>query len=460
MGQNIDIILEGKAEPSQQRTYINLPFTVPEHVTRLDVRYEYSDQVGSSPELVNGNTVDIGIFDARGADFLASGFRGWSGSARDRFYIAHEHATPGYLYGPIQPGTWNITLGLYKIWEHGCTYKVSITLTVDDQDREPVQFPALLPLRSTSNRQPSADGWYKGELHCHSTHSDGDSEADELVQLAEARGLDFLALTDHNNITHQAALNHIETSIMLIPGLEVTTYYGHWNIWGDHGWIDFRLQTAEHMAKAIEEAVRRGYLVSCNHPRPQGPDWEFREAEGYHCVEIWNGPWPYGNTHCLAFWEDHLRQGKRLPAVGGSDTHFLKRDFEPRLGYPTTYVYVEGAPSPAKLLAGIRAGHAFVTNAPDGPQLYLTAGDCMMGDVIARPASANITLQLHIKGGDTLKLQLVGAEGVLYETRVKDADTHIELELDVADTPYLYGRLVYDTDELNAACITNPIYLD
>ena len=212
-----------------------------------------------------------------------------------------------------------------------------------------------------------AGGWYRGELHSHTYHSDGDSPAIDVVRKAEALGLDFLAITDHNSICHQVELNRIDTPLILIPGYEVTTFHGHWNIWGDQGWIDFRILTAEQMSQAIQEAVRRGFLVSCNHPRQYGPPWAFGEVEGFHCVEVWNGPWPLLNEECLAFWEAKLRNGKRFSAVGGSDNHFLKREHHASLAVPTTYIYCEGDPSAAALLDGLRAGHAFVTESPDGP---------------------------------------------------------------------------------------------
>lgn len=462
MTETIEIVLRGTIPGGQQRTYLNVPFDMPEHVTRLDVRYEYSDRVGSDPHLTNGNTVDIGIFDARGAGFLSDGFRGWSGSARDHFYIAQDSATAGYLFGPIQPGQWTIILGLYKIWDKGCDYEVNITLTAAPTAERRTTFPAMLPLRDEPTRPPSPAGWYRGDLHCHSVHSDGDAEVEELLSMAQERGLDYLAVTDHNNITHQAALESIKSEVMMIPGIEVTTYFGHWNIWGDQGWIDFRVQSTEDMQQAITEAVDRGYLVSCNHPRPAGPDWEFREAEGYHCVEIYNGPWQFGNHHCLAYWESLLRQGKRLVAVGGSDTHFLHKDFYPRLGYPTTFIHCEENPTPRKLIDSLRAGHAFVTHSPDGPQLYLTAQGRMMGDTINISGQNSVEVSFKTIGAQGLRLQFVGADGILIDEILPDDAASGARTVNVnTGTLFIYARLIDDDpDELFVHTVTNPLYLE
>ncbi len=245
------LTLTGHAEQQQTKTYVHVPFDVPEGTGRIDVRYQYSDQVGSDPHLTNGNTVDIGIFDPRGIQFLTDGFRGWSGSARQEFFISGNEATPAYLPGTIQPGTWNVCLGLYKVAPQGCDYQIDVTLTPGESAGS---LAPLLPLRTTPGRI-KPDGWYCGEMHNHTYHSDGDSDPLDVVRRVEQLGLDFLAITDHNSLSHLARLNEIDTPLMLIPGIEVTTFRGHWNVWGDQGWIDFRITDEAHMAQAIAEAA-------------------------------------------------------------------------------------------------------------------------------------------------------------------------------------------------------------
>ena len=79
----------------------------------------------------------------------------------------------------------------------------------------------------------------------------------------------------------------------------------------------------------------------------------------------------------LAVWDDHLRRGERIVALGGSDTHRLHhhrgRLYEPRLGEPTTWVDTGEEPLTVDaLLAALKAGRCFVAASPDGPQLYLS----------------------------------------------------------------------------------------
>jgi hypothetical protein len=448
------LVLTGTATPHQTQTYVHLPFDMPEGVGRIDVRYEYTDAIGSDPQLTDGNTVDIGIFDSRGCAFMSAGFRGWSGSARSGFFIARNDATPGYLAGPIQPGTWYISLGLYKIGSRGCEYRVQITLTRDGAGAQGV-FAPLLPVRSDAG-QARPDGWYCGEMHCHTYHSDGDSDPLEVVGQAEALGLDFLAITDHNNISHLARLNMLEIPLILIPGFEVTTYKGHWNVWGDHGWIDFRIESEAQMAQAVAEASRRGYVVSCNHPRPYGPEWVYGGVNTFDCIEVWNGPWPLMNDVSLEFWESRLRAGRRYTAVGGSDSHFLKRAHHARLAHPTLWIYCDGEPSACKLLRALRAGHVTISERPTGPRLLLNAGDAMMGDALARPAGNQLSLSVRALNGEGSSLEVHTWAGCVYSLAVQSDDVYFELPVDVSSTPYVRAQLV---DNRMVRALTNPIYL-
>ncbi len=136
-----EIVLQGHFDAADQAAneFPLLPFEVPPGVVRLHARYQVSHQLdGSKIGWQEGNIVDIGIFDPRGAEFLtAPGFRGWSGTARTEFTIAAsmDETTPGYLAGPVQPGTWHIVLGLYQIAPDGCDYRVVITLDEDGETR-------------------------------------------------------------------------------------------------------------------------------------------------------------------------------------------------------------------------------------------------------------------------------------------------------------------------------------
>ena len=65
-----------------------------------------------------------------------------------------------------------------------------------------------------------------GDMHCHTTMSDGSTSPEMLVQYALDAGLDFIAVTDHDTMAGaQVAVNiGKRKGLRVIPGVEVSTY--------------------------------------------------------------------------------------------------------------------------------------------------------------------------------------------------------------------------------------------
>ncbi len=459
------LTLQGTFQQEQEKTYFYLPFEMPSQATQVRVHLDYSNRIGSNPLLTGGNTIDLGIFDARGIDFLAAGFRGWSGSERLTFFISETEATPGYVAGTLMPGQWHLFLGLYKIAPEGCSYRASIEIDTASGLQPTASVPAPVgALPSSTPRVPFAP-WVRGELHCHTWHSDGDTSPAGLVRLAHARGLDFLAVTDHNTISSQRDLATLsDPGLILLRGVEVTTFKGHFNVWGIGDWVDFRVQNPSDMAAVLAFAEERGALTCCNHPKPYGPAWDYAEVTNYDCVEVWNGPWTLLNEMALDFWKEQLAGGRHIPAVGGSDWH-RQRELEevpPRApGAPTTWVYAAGAPSASAILQGIRRGRVSLSSEPTGPFLDLRAGPSsatMGGDTLKRPDHERLTVRVHCLRGQGCLLQLLDQASVLYSQVVSEQDEWITTELPVPDSLYVRAELRTTDEEMKA--LTNPIYLE
>jgi hypothetical protein len=102
------------------------------------------------------------------------------------------------------------------------------------------------------------------------------------------------------------------------------------------------------------------------------------------------------------FWDDLLQQGRRITAVGGSDTHHLKKWMSRiyDMAMPTTWVWAQERTAEA-ILAGIKGGQVTISYASDALRLELAAdadGDggfeTMMGD--AAPESTELSLRLSV----------------------------------------------------------------
>lgn len=403
--------------------YLLVPFEVPPGLDGLSIDCQVSQ--GAQAALDNGtrNVIDLGLWDPRGVGFRDSGFRGWSGSERTSVTVGPaEVTTPGYVPGPIQPGLWHVVLGLYRIRDGGCGIEIQVEgrsaaaeepVVATNDIAGPASMPLagrpqdgqgfLLPsLQGVLRARP---GWYRGDLHTHTRHSDGLASVQELAAIARRRGLDFVAVTDHNTHTSWPYLAEAGgADLLLIPAEEITTYYGHANVWASSRWHDFRLRTPAAMAQVAAEAHAVGAPFSINHPCAPGAPWLLGTDLAFDFVEVWNGHWSQANKEALAWWDKLLQQGRRVIAVGGSDRHEGKTGGDQatlQVGQPTTWIYGREL-SIAGLLAGLRDGQVCISADPQGPRLdvaVITADGqrAAMGQQIAlagRPAR----VQVHVQG--------------------------------------------------------------
>jgi len=97
-------------------------------------------------------------------------------------------------------------------------------------------------------------GWYRGDFHVHSDCSDGDYPVGTVTLIAEAEGLDFYAITDHNTIEAFKSLEE-EHKTLVIPGLEVTFRLGHFNVFGLRDWADWMEGIVEIVPSKLDDGV-------------------------------------------------------------------------------------------------------------------------------------------------------------------------------------------------------------
>jgi len=72
----------------------------------------------------------------------------------------------------------------------------------------------------------------KIDLHVHSTHSDGIGNIHDILKTARLKGLDGLAITDHDTLKGYHEATTIDSGLFILPGYEVETDAGHLLILG------------------------------------------------------------------------------------------------------------------------------------------------------------------------------------------------------------------------------------
>lgn len=450
----------GSFEASEAGSFAYLPFPVPEWGRAIEVEYVYMG-------LGQGECViDVGVFEPGTLDLIAGmvNFRGWSGSSKKRFYVSDGSATPGYLPGPLKPGVWHVVLGLYKIPAGGCTCEVEVR----------VRSTSVVGVKRTGDARKAcvreSVGWVKGDFHVHSVHSDGDSTLEEIASKAREVGLDFVSVTDHNTHSHIAQLGgEWVDGVLVVRGVELTTYKGHLNIYAVSSTPEFRIRSSSELLQVVDRLKKQGALISVNHPKPMGPDWEWGLLELAHLVEVYHSVWGFNNYISLRKWDDALRRGFRLGLVGGSDVHKLKEAAGvSRLGCPTTWLRVDEL-SERGVLEALLKQRLFVSENPSGPkvELLLQQGHHLfqLGDSV--PA-ARASARISVEGGGGRLARLVSDRGVEHVFSVAEDPYPGEVEVDLRDRAFLRLEVLNQWEdpwdpyhrENDIAAMTAPIFVE
>ena len=466
-GQTRTKVFTGRFSSPDTADWHYLPFQVPKGVRRIDVSYDYKPM--PTPLGTTFNVVDIGIFDPSGAGLgNAAGFRGWTGGARRSFTIGNTSATPGYLAGPITPGRWRIVLGPYQIVPPGTPYRVEVTLHYGKRGRpfEPAPAPTTVA--------DSSPGWYRGDLHVHTVHSDGKQTQPEVLEYARSAGLDFIGSADHNNSAAQLTWGrYVDDDFLVIAGEEVTTRGGHWLAMGIPAgtWVDWRYRPEDGKLGRFTQQVRDlGGLSIAAHPYSLGTGitWDFGyDFAEVDAVEVWNGPWGRAtmlNEAAVKRWHELLTAGVFKPAIGNSDTH----NAEQQIGLPQTVVRAESLSTEA-LIAGYRAGHSWIAES-SAVELAFTAtlgevsGTC--GDRVPSAAGDQVAVRLEVTGVSGCVATLRGPgklndPDTVLGTGTADDSGRILLETTVpGGTAFVRAEVrrgLLATDPMVA--MTNPVFL-
>ncbi|WP_431042683.1 CehA/McbA family metallohydrolase [Streptomyces sp. P1-3] len=455
--------------PTGSPDFVYLPVEVPRGVREIAVSYSYDKPV--VPPGTQGNACDIGIFDERGNELGGRGFRGWSGGARTAFAISAEEATPGYLAGPVNAGTWHVVLGPYTVAPQGLAYEVTVTLRFGEQGETP--RPVYPPQRARGRGR----AWYRGDSHLHTVHSDGKRTPAELVAAARAAKLDFITTTEHNTTSSHGAFEGLwGDDLLILTGEEVTTRNGHVVALGtDPGvFIDWRYRARDNAFGRYARKIRQaGGLVIPAHPHGTcvGCNWKFGFNEA-DAVEVWNSTFTPDDEVTIAEWDNTLvasvRSGGRwLPAVGHSDAHR-----EPQVvGMPQTVVLADDL-SRTAIQDGIRAGRCWIAeSAAVGLAFSATGGPGRHADIGGRLRVGRdeaVTVRLEVSGvGADCSVRFVTDQGQLFTAALPPSGSGaVEWRTTASYAAYVRAEVRHAAADGGAsgipgpmAALTNPIFL-
>ncbi len=391
--------------PGGPKSFVEIPFEVGPEIERIEVSYAF-------PAGSGGSTIDLGL--AR-----EGRLRGWTGSEYGHVWIAEDRASAGYHAGPL-PGRWQVVLGIVRLGPDPWV-ELSIRL-IEKRPR-----------------------WLAGELHSHTEHSDGGVEATQALARARASGCDFVALTDHNT-TAQNRVRPEDTGLLLIPGLELTTYWGHTNFLGLAEPVqDSRCYDLADVARKMAEAREAGATVVINHPCSDAGfnRWQSGWDVAFDALEIWNGNWGAHNVEAVALWQSLLASGRRIPATGGSDFHLKNRR---RHGRPANRLCALGH-SVSGVLGAVRRGANVVAFAPDEAMAYPLPGSPCFGEDHA--GAVGVRFEGLVAGDEIRTVSEAGtvatlaAGGPVQELEAALDGRFLRFEVWAGDAPRLFTNPVY-----------------
>lgn len=405
------VIIEHDILKSDEKAFVKIPLPIPDGVETICIKPGYiGDNASATVTDAEKNVIDFALADENGDDI------GASGSNTREICISKSYASDGYKR--LEPkGTWTIIAGCYQVKSTG----TKVTYTVRFSMRE--------------------KRFLKGDIHSHTTNSDGRFTPAQLAEKARKKGLDFLFITDHNNSTEDLSMP-VVSGLTIIPGLELTSYDGHINLLGVKKPYDgsYAVDGVEELNEKLRQAKQRGALRFLNHPfcHMCPIKWKIEDID-FDGIEVWNGPAIAKDMKAIDWWQKKLESGERLPAIGGSDYH---RDYfvTDLLASPTTHVWADGNDAQT-ILDAIRRGACTITKTPTSTFLDIRCGESTVGDVVCVESGKTVEVRANnMKKGHCL--QIFTQQGLVYEYSHKRGRT-VTHSIEITQPGFVRAQIVY-----------------
>ncbi len=387
--------IEYDIKKDNEKKFLFLPLEIPNNVETIEIKPSYiGDDASSTVTDKEKNVIDFALTDENGDDI------GASGSNTRKIVVSKSYASDGYKRKEPK-GTWQIIIGCFQVKAAGSkvTYDIKFVMK---------EFRYL-----------------KGDLHSHTTNSDGVLTYEQLAEKAKRKGLDFLFITDHNNSTEDLPVPRVK-DLTVIEGLELTHYDGHFNLLGVKKPYSgsYAVGSLTALNEKLRQAKDSGAMRILNHPFCSmcGIHWDLDDID-YDGIEIWNAPVNIKEMKAVDWWQKKLEAGCRIPAVGGSDYH---RDYfvTDLLASPTTRVWCDSNDKDT-ILEAIKNGHCVITRNPRSTMVNIRCGENTVGDIVKLDDNAARTVNISVTGMKKgHKLQVFNQTGLIFEYKNKSGNTY------------------------------------
>jgi hypothetical protein len=303
---------------------------------------------------------------------------------------------------------------------------------------------------------PEEGNFYKANLHCHSTLSDGQMTPEEIKKLYIAHGYSVIAYTDHNNYQYHKELAEpdflplagyeLDVRRTCVDGVNKTCHINAIAI--DPCQIKVVEKPAEYnfdtINKTIADLIDGGFIVNYNHPGWSAQDArEILALQGITAFEVYNHDCEalmhcgYGHNH----YDIWLKSGKRAFAIATDDNHHV---YDPDHINDTCggFTMIKAKElTYSSIIEAFRRGDFYASNGPEIYSYYIEDETKLCID--CSPVKLAV-----------LKGTRIG--NLCHVDSAKGDLTHIEFDLSrFSNEPFMRVELV---DAGNNSAFTNPYY--
>jgi hypothetical protein len=274
---------------------------------------------------------------------------------------------------------------------------------------------------------PYTDGGYqvlKVETHLHTLHSDGQDSVEAMFSACLGAGYDVVALTDHNTLSGLVSARDVaeRLGLILIPGVEVTTFRGHAVALGVSRVPEWRDLESRGMDALATDVHADGGLLCVAHPAALGSpvcsgctwDWPV-EPGSIDLLEIFSAPRPSTDVP-LRLWQELLASGGRASPVAAGDVHSVAAAARLKTA---TYVYTQ-ARNALAVLDALRQRRLFASRGArldfwleSDDDVVLVGGRASGGGWTPRVETGAVVTELKLPGGLALYAERRDAQGRL-----------------------------------------------
>lgn len=226
---------------------------------------------------------------------------------------------------------------------------------------------------------------YSGNVHCHSTRSDGKSKVSELVEGYKGKGYNFLVISDHRRVFNHN--NYNTENFIVMSGMEIDTWiepnpnhkFFHFQVIGDlpHDYYEETKIFDNYIDSMSTYKNYSKYLQIVNHPywsRMEMSDLIYlrpKIIEIYnHSAEALDGVGVNLNT-----WDELLFLGHKVLGIAADDNHMsINGDDQVKDFYGGLIVVESLMLTSEKIIENIEKGNFYSkmgVNAPDFIELVL-----------------------------------------------------------------------------------------